>query len=172
MAFIPFKALCRRRKKDQNTFSLNGFANYEKTIKRRIIARAHRTSRNVCQKLYCFTLCFIWVITAKNAALFAQRSPVAIHFYDAVVARLPEVTFTRAFNYETYPSFCSLYLQASCTSSAAISQNSTRDYSSVHTQQPAGPIREYKIDPYILLEDELKYVFEDIRQVGHRRWFY
>lgn len=57
-------------------------------------------------------------------------------------------------------------LQASCTSSAVISQHSTRDYSSVHTQQPAGPIREYKIDPYILLEDELKYVFEDIRQVG------
>ncbi|CRK89963.1 CLUMA_CG003691, isoform A [Clunio marinus] len=61
-----------------------------------------------------------------------------------------------------------LYLQATCTSSAAISQNSTRDYSSVHTQQPAGPIREYKIDPYILLEDELKYVFEDIRQELHQ----
>lgn len=59
----------------------------------------------------------------------------------------------------------SFFLQATCTSSAAISQHSTRDYSSVHTQQPAGPIREYKIDPYILLEDELKYVFEDIRQV-------
>uniref|UniRef100_A0A182T2J8 Uncharacterized protein n=1 Tax=Anopheles maculatus TaxID=74869 RepID=A0A182T2J8_9DIPT len=39
-----------------------------------------------------------------------------------------------------------------------------RGYSSVHTQQPAGPIREYNIDPYILLEDELKYIFEDIRQ--------
>lgn len=58
-----------------------------------------------------------------------------------------------------------ILFQASCTSSAVISQHSTRDYSSVHTQQPAGPIREYKIDPYILLEDELKYVFEDIRQV-------
>lgn len=57
-------------------------------------------------------------------------------------------------------------MQATCTSSAAYSQHSTRDYSSVHTQQPAGPIREYKIDPYILLEDELKYVFEDIRQVN------
>ncbi|XP_050099255.1 all trans-polyprenyl-diphosphate synthase PDSS1 [Anopheles aquasalis] len=39
-----------------------------------------------------------------------------------------------------------------------------RGYSSVHTQQPAGPIREYNIDPYILLDDELKYIFEDIRQ--------
>lgn len=57
------------------------------------------------------------------------------------------------------------FFQASCTSSSIISQHSTRGFSSVHTQQPAGPIREYKIDPYILLEDELKYVFEDIRQV-------
>lgn len=38
-----------------------------------------------------------------------------------------------------------------------------RGYSSVHTQQPAGPIREYNIDPYILLDEELKYIFEDIR---------
>lgn len=43
-----------------------------------------------------------------------------------------------------------------------------RGYSSVHTQQPAGPIREYNIDPYILLDDELKYIFEDIRQEINR----
>ncbi|CAO1422161.1 unnamed protein product [Diamesa serratosioi] len=57
--------------------------------------------------------------------------------------------------------------QVPCTSSATI-QQCTRDYSSVHTQQPAGPIREYKVDPYILLDDELKYVFEDIRQELHK----
>lgn len=43
-----------------------------------------------------------------------------------------------------------------------------RGYSSVHTQQPAGPIREYNIDPYILLDEELKYIFEDIRQEINR----
>lgn len=40
-----------------------------------------------------------------------------------------------------------------------------RDYSSVHTQQPAGPLRDYKIDPYALLDDDLRYVYEDIRSV-------
>jgi decaprenyl-diphosphate synthase subunit 1 len=57
--------------------------------------------------------------------------------------------------------------QVSCTSSALSKVVPTRDYSSVHTQQPAGPIREYKIDPYMLLEDDLKYIFEDIRQEIH-----
>ncbi|KAL7024603.1 hypothetical protein ACKWTF_013125 [Chironomus riparius] len=57
--------------------------------------------------------------------------------------------------------------QASSTSSTSSISHHSRDYSSVHTQQPAGPIREYKIDPYMLLEDELKYIFEDIRQELH-----
>ena len=63
------------------------------------------------------------------------------------------------------------FLLSSCTSSAAITSQHSRDYSSVHTQQPAGPIREYKIDPYMLLEDELKYIFEDIRQVSSFPFF-
>lgn len=46
-----------------------------------------------------------------------------------------------------------------------------REYSSVHTQQPAGPIREYKVDPYILVDDDLKYIFEDIRQVSITSWY-
>ena len=41
-----------------------------------------------------------------------------------------------------------------------------REYSSVHTQQPAGPVRDYQVvDPYLLLEDDLKDVYDDIRQV-------
>ena len=43
-----------------------------------------------------------------------------------------------------------------------------RGYSSIHTQQPGTgrEIRDDNIDPYLLLEDELKYIFEDIRQVS------
>ncbi|XP_073818288.1 decaprenyl diphosphate synthase subunit 1 qless [Musca autumnalis] len=40
-----------------------------------------------------------------------------------------------------------------------------RRYSSVHTQQPAGPVREIQIDPYIIMDDELKYFYEDIRDL-------
>lgn len=47
------------------------------------------------------------------------------------------------------------------TTPAAIS---TRDFSSAHTQQP-GPKRDYQVDPYLLLEDELKYIYHDMRQV-------
>ncbi|XP_062539785.1 all trans-polyprenyl-diphosphate synthase PDSS1 [Armigeres subalbatus] len=50
----------------------------------------------------------------------------------------------------------------------AVTHPCMRGYSSVHTQQPAGPIREYNIDPYILLDEELKYIFEDIRQEINR----
>lgn len=41
-----------------------------------------------------------------------------------------------------------------------------RGYSSVHTQQPAGPVREIELDPYILLDDDIKYVTQDIRDVS------
>ncbi|KAG4079026.1 hypothetical protein HA402_001681 [Bradysia odoriphaga] len=40
-----------------------------------------------------------------------------------------------------------------------------RGYSSVHTQQPAGPVREIELDPYILLDDDIKYVTQDIRDL-------
>lgn len=41
-----------------------------------------------------------------------------------------------------------------------------RGYSSVHTQQPAGPVREIDMDPYLLLDDDIKYVTQDIRDVS------
>lgn len=41
-----------------------------------------------------------------------------------------------------------------------------RGYSSVHTQQPAGPVREIEMDPYLLLDDDIKYVTQDIREVS------
>lgn len=41
-----------------------------------------------------------------------------------------------------------------------------RGYSSVHTQQPAKPVREVELDPYILLDDDIKYVTQDIRDVS------
>lgn len=41
-----------------------------------------------------------------------------------------------------------------------------RHYSSVHTQQPAGPVREIQVDPYIILDDELKYFYDDVRDVS------
>lgn len=41
-----------------------------------------------------------------------------------------------------------------------------RGYSSVHTQQPAGPVREIELDPYIMLDDDIKYVTQDIRDVS------
>lgn len=42
-----------------------------------------------------------------------------------------------------------------------------RGYSSVHTQQPAGPVREIELDPYIMLDDDIKYVTQDIRDVSN-----
>lgn len=41
-----------------------------------------------------------------------------------------------------------------------------RGYSSIHTQQPAKPEREIETDPYILLDDDIKYVTQDIRDVS------
>ncbi|XP_017039379.1 all trans-polyprenyl-diphosphate synthase PDSS1 [Drosophila ficusphila] len=43
------------------------------------------------------------------------------------------------------------------------SKANTRQHSSVHTQQPAGPVREFQIDPYIILDDDLKYFYDDVR---------
>ncbi|KAH8332340.1 hypothetical protein KR074_001452 [Drosophila pseudoananassae] len=40
-----------------------------------------------------------------------------------------------------------------------------QQHSSVHTQQPAGPVREIQIDPYIILDDELKYFYDDVRDL-------
>jgi decaprenyl-diphosphate synthase subunit 1 len=50
-----------------------------------------------------------------------------------------------------------------CLPITAAQQCTNRKFSSVHTQQPAGPLREYKVDPYTLLDDDLRYVYEDIR---------
>uniref|UniRef100_A0A1B0BMH6 Polyprenyl synthetase n=1 Tax=Glossina palpalis gambiensis TaxID=67801 RepID=A0A1B0BMH6_9MUSC len=43
-------------------------------------------------------------------------------------------------------------------------KTNSRHYSSAHTQQPAGPVREIQIDPYIILDEDLKYVYDDIRE--------
>lgn len=42
-----------------------------------------------------------------------------------------------------------------------------RNYSSIHTQQPAGPVQEMQTDPYIILDEDLKYVYDDIRHVSN-----
>lgn len=44
-------------------------------------------------------------------------------------------------------------------------QNS-RNHSSVHTQQPARPVPEVDIDPYVILSEELKCVYDDVREVS------
>lgn len=41
-----------------------------------------------------------------------------------------------------------------------------RDYSSVHTQQPPKPVREVELDPYILCDEDIKDVTQDIRDVS------
>eukprot|EP00099_Drosophila_melanogaster_P013288 NP_001287619.1 qless, isoform B [Drosophila melanogaster] len=56
------------------------------------------------------------------------------------------------------PHKCSQSLQYSQSSKANL-----RQHSSVHTQQPAGPVREFQIDPYIILDDDLKYFYDDVR---------
>lgn len=61
----------------------------------------------------------------------------------------------------------SFLLQPSTTPSLPVVHPLVRDFSSVHTQNPAASAQqEHKIDPYILLEDDLKDIFEDIRQVS------
>lgn len=47
-----------------------------------------------------------------------------------------------------------------------------RGYSSVHTQQPAKPVREVELDPYILLDEDIKFVTQDIRDVSVLFMFY
>jgi hypothetical protein len=42
-----------------------------------------------------------------------------------------------------------------------------RTLSSIRTQQP-GSLPDYHVDPYRLLEDDLKHVYDDIREVGSR----
>uniref|UniRef100_A0A336K7W1 CSON004490 protein n=1 Tax=Culicoides sonorensis TaxID=179676 RepID=A0A336K7W1_CULSO len=57
----------------------------------------------------------------------------------------------------------------STTPSLPIIHPCIRDFSSAHTQQPAAPAqKEQKIDPYALLEDDLKDIFVDIREELHR----
>ncbi|XP_017122696.1 all trans-polyprenyl-diphosphate synthase PDSS1 isoform X1 [Drosophila elegans] len=56
------------------------------------------------------------------------------------------------------PHKCSRSLKYSQCSKANV-----RQHSSVHTQQPAGPVREFQIDPYIILDDDLKYFYDDVR---------
>ncbi|XP_068152070.1 all trans-polyprenyl-diphosphate synthase PDSS1 [Drosophila tropicalis] len=58
------------------------------------------------------------------------------------------------------PHSCSHHLKYS-----QCSKTNLRQHSSVHTQQPAGPVREIQIDPYIILDDELKYFYDDVRDL-------
>lgn len=65
------------------------------------------------------------------------------------------------------------FLQPSTTPSLPIVHPCIRDFSSAHTQQPAAPAqREQKIDPYALLDDDLKDIFEDVRQVSTELFYY
>lgn len=45
-------------------------------------------------------------------------------------------------------------------------QSATRNYATMRTQQP-GSLPEYEVDPYQLLEDDLKDVYSYIKQVNH-----
>lgn len=45
------------------------------------------------------------------------------------------------------------------------SVNSNKCHRSVHTQLPVGSAPEAQIDPYILLDDQLKYFYHDVRQI-------
>lgn len=51
------------------------------------------------------------------------------------------------------------------SSTASYTRSHCRNFSSVHTQQPAGPVREIQIDPYIILDDELKYFYDEVREL-------
>lgn len=44
-------------------------------------------------------------------------------------------------------------------------QQTTRNYATMRTQQP-GSLPDYDVDPYQLLEDDLKDVYSYIKQVG------
>ncbi|XP_055679063.1 all trans-polyprenyl-diphosphate synthase PDSS1 isoform X1 [Lutzomyia longipalpis] len=70
---------------------------------------------------------------------------------------------------QTLRGLCGKFLRQPCTAKPLlpITHPCMREYSSVHTQQPAGPVRDYQVqvDPYILLEDELKFIYDDIRQL-------
>ncbi|XP_017856001.1 PREDICTED: decaprenyl-diphosphate synthase subunit 1 [Drosophila arizonae] len=57
------------------------------------------------------------------------------------------------------------YLNLLQTSHSCSQPPNLRSHSSVHTQQPAGPVREIQIDPYIILDDELKYFYDDVRDL-------
>lgn len=58
-----------------------------------------------------------------------------------------------------------IFQQKHGTSTRDYQMNDSRLMSSMQTQQP-GPLPEVHIDPYRLLEDDLKDVYDDIRQVN------
>ncbi|XP_058063414.1 all trans-polyprenyl-diphosphate synthase PDSS1 [Anopheles bellator] len=102
--------------------------------------------------------------TAGDAASFTQ--PSSSSSSSSLAAAGPRVKHlgVPVIGRRTPPAAVPLYDRSQKGNAGVTLHPCMRGYSSVHTQQPAGPIREYNIDPYILLEDELKYIFEDIRQ--------
>ncbi|XP_049534986.1 all trans-polyprenyl-diphosphate synthase PDSS1 [Anopheles darlingi] len=99
------------------------------------------------------------LFTACGASFIQPSSVVA----SCAGARVKAPVLGRASSTSVATSVSSLY-ERTQKATVTLQHPCMRGYSSVHTQQPAGPIREYNIDPYILLDDELKYIFEDIRQ--------
>ncbi|XP_055904334.1 all trans-polyprenyl-diphosphate synthase PDSS1 [Eupeodes corollae] len=63
---------------------------------------------------------------------------------------------------------CDSKTQNSKTLSTKSSVNSNtchRPYSSVHTQLPVGSVPDSQVDPYILLDDQLRHFYDDVRQI-------
>ncbi|XP_075145347.1 decaprenyl diphosphate synthase subunit 1 qless [Haematobia irritans] len=71
---------------------------------------------------------------------------------------------TNVFNVMLNPDKSATHHSKTTKSSNAKSTVNCCRYNSVHTQQPAGPVREIQIDPYVIVDDDLKYFYEDIRE--------
>lgn len=77
---------------------------------------------------------------------------------------------TREFmTHDIYCIFMTFFLPFRSQKTLPLLHFNVRSYSSVHTQQPAKPIGELELDPYILLDDDIKYVTQDIRDVSIHR---
>ncbi|XP_011203571.2 all trans-polyprenyl-diphosphate synthase PDSS1 [Bactrocera dorsalis] len=151
--------------------------------------RNHQTQKHLCklfwqQKIsrsFCSNAAIAAALLCKNNANSMSSLLPQRNFHGVGILLQRNAAITTGQDY-----FANMHTNTACNSSSSgptsttttsspnvnnKSSNSTiitrncRQYSSVHTQQPAGPVREIQIDPYIILEDDLKYFYDDVRDL-------
>ncbi|XP_017477470.1 PREDICTED: probable hexaprenyl pyrophosphate synthase, mitochondrial, partial [Rhagoletis zephyria] len=151
-------------------------------------SRSHQTQKYLCQlflqqkinRSFCSSAVTAAALLGKSSvgnmsSLLPQRSfhgaGVVMQRHNAITAGQDYFTYLQNTNTACNSSSSSTTTTSSSNVNNNNSPNSTtltgscRQYSSVHTQQPAGPVRDIQIEPYIILDDDLKYFYDDVRDL-------